>query len=310
MPSRVNNPIHDNKALPILSIVVPIGMIQGNYEPIFDWLENEKLKDSQIILAVDLTGVNSSKGVLRKLKDKVLNISNVEVVSGNFNGPGGARNKGLELARAPWITFWDADDCPKPDTVLSQLNHHKYVSDVIVGGYKVVNYEDCPTALFEPVTESLEDVALSPGIWRILFKRDVIQEILFEEIRMGEDQVFVANVLLRTDKVYFSESVFYEYRVGVNRQLTRHPTSRLDGFQAASKLSALAISTGSSELRYLLKIMEIRTLASAIKASIYIPSKIDVSTIALLGYRSFRRPLVSSKALWAIFSQNRLLVRK
>jgi len=308
--SHINNPIHENKDLPNLSIVVPIGMIQGNYEPIFDWLENEKLKDSQIILAVDLTGVTSSSGVFRKFKDKVSNMSNLEVISGNFNGPGGARNKGLELARAPWITFWDADDCPQPDTVLSQLNQYKFVSDVIVGGYRVANYEASPTTFLQHVTESLEGVALSPGIWRILFRREVLHGIHFQEIRMGEDQVFVANVLLRTAKVYFSKSVFYEYRIGVNRQLTRHITSRLDGFQAASKLSALANSAESSELRYLLKIMEIRTLASATKASICIPSKIDVSSIALLGYRSFRRPLVSIKALKAILSQNRLRARK
>jgi hypothetical protein len=63
-------------------------------------------------------------------------------------------------------------------------------------------------------------IARDPGIWRFAFDKNLIHDIKFEKFRMGEDQSFLAEALLRCKSLHVSENYVYQYLVGSGLQLT------------------------------------------------------------------------------------------
>jgi hypothetical protein len=57
-------------------------------------------------------------------------------------------------------------------------------------------------------------IALNPGLWRWVVRRDFAKNVKFPELSMGEDQCYIAKLLQNDPKVFFSQKVFYRYRVG------------------------------------------------------------------------------------------------
>jgi hypothetical protein len=48
------------------------------------------------------------------------------------------------------------------------------------------------------------DVAMEPGLWRMVIKTDIASETRFPPLRMGEDQVFLARLNLGKRRIYKS----------------------------------------------------------------------------------------------------------
>jgi glycosyltransferase involved in cell wall biosynthesis len=52
-------------------------------------------------------------------------------------GPGGARNRGVEMARAPWVAFLDTDDIWRPEKLEKQLAFHRRVPESVLSSTEV-----------------------------------------------------------------------------------------------------------------------------------------------------------------------------
>jgi hypothetical protein len=72
------------------------------------------------------------------------------------------------------------------------------------------------------------DIYCDPGIWRMAFKRDFIGESKFMEIKMGEDQLFVFELLNKHPNISFSKIPVYRYVLYEAAQLTRSPDAISD----------------------------------------------------------------------------------
>ena len=144
------------------------------------------------------------------------------VIQSDSGNPGGARNAGLTFATSDWVTFWDCDDEPLISEVLEVISSSNNLNkQVLVGSYQIKSLKDesLTTRVLNESNWKI-DLGLNPGIWRFVFRRNLVGKILFPEARMGEDQVFLQRVFAKEPEVFLSQVVTYVYGTDVLNQLT------------------------------------------------------------------------------------------
>jgi glycosyltransferase involved in cell wall biosynthesis len=132
---------------------------------------------------------------------------------------GGARNVGLENATGEWITFWDSDDYVRPREIVEILNSVTSNSTVVVSEFDVEDYESALKSR-QSKTRDLVDLVETLGWWRLAFRRSRIGDMRVSELNMGEDQVFVAGLLLDENEIYYSHKLAYTYVINRKNQIT------------------------------------------------------------------------------------------
>jgi glycosyltransferase involved in cell wall biosynthesis len=207
----------------LMSVIVPIYGPERYLDNLTNWFLSEDFENVEIILIHDLRP-NESGIILQELKERFQGIC-IKITSGEFGSPGLARNKGLELSRSEWITFCDADDLQHTSTIVKSLSLFPD-SDMIFGQFNRRYLKS--TEVIQNSTKNISDIWLDPGFWRGAYKREYISKIRFSSLRMGEDVVFLSEALQLNGKVAFSESIFYEYRVGVDLQSISRENNYVD----------------------------------------------------------------------------------
>jgi glycosyltransferase involved in cell wall biosynthesis len=207
----------------LISAVIPL----GNYEPHLSKIETlfEFTDFIELIFVCDLTENNGS--------DKFRNLLNnfptgvATLIEGEFGSPGRARNAGKENVKSNWITFWDCDDLPKVEAVLrfvEKLENSKEIFDVGIAQFEVLD-EPSSEILKRTAQTKLFELPLNPGLWRMIVRTEKQESIKFEEVAMGEDQLFILDLQLRKESVFFSSEITYVYCRHLFGQLTRTETS-------------------------------------------------------------------------------------
>lgn len=204
---------------PSLSAIVPITNYFQHKNNIEKIITHCLSKNVELILVLDKQSSESQEDLIKLIKPlKELGI----VIQSDSGNPGGARNAGIDSANGKWITFWDCDDEPQIDKVMELISTPKNADfQVLVGSYQAKNIGDHKMSTLVATQANWEiNLGLNPGIWRFVFRRDVIREIRFPEARMGEDQIFLQRIFSTDPEVILSEDITYIYKTNVPNQLT------------------------------------------------------------------------------------------
>jgi len=205
----------------MLSVVVPIKDMENRLQNLETWYTSLSSNDLEVIFVHDETDDGTAEEI-QKVIDRS-KFQNFKFIKGRYGGPGSARNAGLEHTVGTWVSFWDSDDISFPDEFLSQIKAAAEIDDVIIGDFEIANEsKKSITRNLINRNKPIESVAMNPGIWRVIFKKDLIGSLRFLDIRMGEDQVFLANYLLKISKIRYADRIFYRYFVGNSSQLTNN----------------------------------------------------------------------------------------
>jgi glycosyltransferase involved in cell wall biosynthesis len=170
--------------------------------------------------------------------------------TGFFGSPGAARNYGLDLADSKYICFWDSDDLPQPKNICTLLSKQANF-DVLVGQYFTI--EGLPAAKITELSQDLTilDIAIKPGMWRMIFLREFVGDHRFKFMKMGEDQLFLAELIKLNPRLVFTSEHFYDYAVGRIGQLTSNFKSKLDLIATFKALLKLRAGTSGYQFEYL-----------------------------------------------------------
>jgi glycosyltransferase involved in cell wall biosynthesis len=220
--------MQDNQVL--ISAIIPIAGFPNGLEQITRWISNPSLSDFEVILIVD-SDSEDLRFQVDAIAKKIRHTTKVSILNSTSRNPGGSRNLGLKAAIGSWITFWDCDDVPDPTKFLEIVKEaQRRGADVAVGAFSVITEKGEILHLIESDDRSniLRNVALNPGLWRFAFRKELAKNCTFPELRMAEDQMYLAAVLSKSRKIVMSNEQLYEYWLFQSGQLTKNKGALAD----------------------------------------------------------------------------------
>jgi len=204
--------------MPQISVVVPIYNMSGKLENLAKWLPAANDLGFQIILICNCC-TDETQAELQQMISAG-KYKNTEIHECDIPGPGRARNFGKRFARGLYTIFWDSDDVGFPST-LQELVSRMENSDLLVANYSITGLEGNESkSLSTPEIVDEQSFSLNPGIWRCLFRTEFIIDSEFGTSSMGEDQVFLVNVLRKQPVMSYSQLRIYDYCTNFPNQLT------------------------------------------------------------------------------------------
>ena len=211
--------------MPEISVIVPVYKVEQWLGPCVDSILNQTFRDFELILVDDGSPDNCGALCEKYAKDD----PRVRVLHKANGGLSSARNAGIEAAKAPYLAFVDSDDFVAPQYLewmhraLQQTN-----TELAVCGYRKVPKEADPAGIAPAAEEpeikifSLAEYsfdytqceAANQYVWRILYKRSLCKELYFDEqLFIGEDTFFFAQVLLQAKGLALVKAPLYFYRI-------------------------------------------------------------------------------------------------
>jgi len=250
----------------VVSIVCPVKNMSGRLRILENWID-ELTQDprTEVVVVHDFSD-DSTGEELELICEKY---DSVTLVQGQFGNPGSARNAGLEICTGSWISFWDCDDEPKVNEFLVLIDKIESTKpDISFGRFKVFNensklVKESPT-WSSAVDKNLEIVGRNPGIWRVIFSRDLLKNMAFEPLRMAEDQIYIAEAIVKASKVTFFDNLIYTYFTGFDYHLTKNRLALQDLLPAFNQTSKM-IRVSNREVHPFLQLMAVRQLISGLK---------------------------------------------
>lgn len=203
-----------------LSVIVPIAKMSGKLANLASWLPVAARNDIQVVLVHDDQDDKTGEE-LRNLLES-LDSKNIKMLELKAGSPGLTRNFGFPYVQTKWVMFWDSDDLPFVDNALNAIAEVDDHVDVICCQY--ISSSDS-FSLKESKTYDKKQLALNPGIWRLILKRELLERRTFTDLLMGEDQVFLLEIGLYSSRIKFSNACTYNYFVGNQSQATRNKKS-------------------------------------------------------------------------------------
>lgn len=208
---------------PKISVIVPIYNVERYLSRCLDSLCAQTLYDIEII-CIDDGSTDSSPSILATYATRDPRI----VVRSQSNaGQATARNRALDLARAPYIMFCDSDDWYSPTmcermlaTICSELEvdyavcaaHIHYEHDAHMSRSDAKYYKIKHQGLVE--VDDAVRLSTDVSVWNKIFRRDVIisQGIRFPEGVRYEDTAFYHLYALCSQKAVYLPERLYNYR--------------------------------------------------------------------------------------------------
>lgn len=219
-----------------LLIIVPVTKMAGKLTNFSTWLSSIPDEGVKVIVvhdyADDKTSCELKKIIQLNSKTKI------QLIEEKVQSPGYARNIGLREDNAEWVSFVDSDDLVNVSTLLSMIETAPSLTEIIVGDYSIRSAEGTREVKTSDSSDPKMNVAMNPGFWRMIYKREVIGQHQFTSYKMGEDQLFLLHLDFFTRNTFFSSLSPYIYFTDVNGQLT----SRFDAKKDISKVVKQSIS--------------------------------------------------------------------
>ena len=220
-----------------VSIIMPVYNSASFLNKSIESIQNQTLDDIEIV-CVDDGSTDNSVDILIDLNDEY---GNIKIIAQENSGPGAARNTGIKKAQGEYIAFLDSDDIFLEDDALERMYDLGKSNDfdLICANLKWINQNYTIDTHYDFVNSRFtyfykndvlkpENYGIPFAFYRNLFKRSFLEEnnIIFPNLRFGEDPVFMANVLVNINEFLAVPIDLYGYNHsmggGVNEKITNY----------------------------------------------------------------------------------------
>jgi glycosyltransferase involved in cell wall biosynthesis len=233
--------------MPTISIITPLYNKVAYIADTIQSLLSQTYLDWEM-LVVDNGSTDSGGEKVQQVQD-----SRIRLLQSPKQGPGAARNYGLDFAQGEWIQFLDADDLLEPDHLEQQLAtaDKNPEAEIIVSGWQEFT-DDNPTkrvlkqpAGIEQPIQVLRDGAIAFAPWAVhaaLVKRSALSPDCYwpEQLDryLGEDIAFWFRLVSQCTVAYgASKGALYRIQTSQCRTQNLNPEKWFEGIHAAIELN-------------------------------------------------------------------------
>ena len=209
---------------PLISIIIPV-YNGGNFlQRCFATLDAQKYHNLEFIFVNNNSTDHSEKMIEQYCKSR----QNAQLLQCEQQGPGAARNKGIDFSRGEYISFLDADDELEPDKHTILLDGFKQYPHAVMsvgqtrkvypdGRNLITSLGSLKVGLNEPPKPSLSwlrQFQFNPATCSYLIKKNIFKKnkITFASIPYGEDIAFNVLVGLSNEVIYMDTLVCTYHR--------------------------------------------------------------------------------------------------
>lgn len=212
---------------PKVSVVIPVYNTEKYLRQCLDSLQNQTLKDLEIICVDD----GSTDGSLVVLKEYAGRDPRFRIISQMNQGPGAARNAGLDQASGEYLIFLDSDDWFEPDFLESMAARAEATgadvtvccsdefdthSGQVLDGSWMLKLSLLPKSVFRPeeVAENLFQFTYG-WPWDKLYRREYVlkEGFRYPDFAISQDLVFVYPSIFCAGSISISNRTFIHHRV-------------------------------------------------------------------------------------------------
>ena len=299
-----------------ISVIIPVYKVEKYLDKCVESVINQTYKNLEIILVDD----GSPDACPKMCDDWAKKDKRIKVIHKQNGGVSSTRNIGLKNATGDYIAFVDADDYIEKEMyekLINAINENKadlafcYFNNVYEdsGAIKKV-YEKNLKTLGENLSfdyflkvgsknnkDYLETENIMGNVWRILFARELLENVSFNEnLTICEDLIFVTEVLKKKPKVCVVEDYLYNY---VQRNTS-----------AMHNLSIKKVNSHINACRILVELYKPlveNNVLNAYKFSVY---KSLVSEVLILGSKKELKELVENEYFSSLRNKNNYVAAK
>jgi len=210
-----------------LSVVIPVGNLNKDYENLKSIIQS--LLKIEIEIEIEIVFVLDTVEELAMLRltelCKLERLKSYKILECADRNPGTSRNVGIAATGGEWIVFCDSDDMPIFSNLQSAMLQANNDCDIVIGSFETENILKITTPVRLIEDDSVfnwESISLNPGVWRWLIRKNLLSNITFPELSIGEDQFFLIKLLSINPSIEFSSEIFYIYRTGAKDRLTNN----------------------------------------------------------------------------------------
>jgi glycosyltransferase involved in cell wall biosynthesis len=249
----------------LLTAIVPIHKMSGRLEDLKQWVCESVKLDIRVVLVHDFGDTETEQELQDFVKRQ--NSPHITFISGNYGGPGLARNAAMHLINTRYFCFWDSDDIPLVENFYAMVSEASRTdAEIVVGSYETIGKNESSQNYNTGQRFSLfEDVAINPGIWRMAFQSEVFGERRFRKLRLAEDQLFLLESHFTEHKVTSFACLVYRYRIDSPASLTKQRKNLIDISKTLEVIRQIATTKRSIQSREFLIIMWSRLSLTLIK---------------------------------------------
>ncbi len=239
--------------MPAISVIVPVFNVCDHVVACLKSIQSQTWTDFEVIVVDDGSTDNSGDLAARFCESD----PRFYVITQQNRGLSGARNTGLEVARAEVISFVDSDDCIAPQFLehlfaVLQESGSDWVSCAMKSCFSDGTWSEHSTIHGAPVPSEEVDakrydfsnwsdvIRHFPSAWNKLYRRSLIGDLRFDEGTWFEDHSFFQRLAARTDHIQHLSLPLYLQTRGRDGQITSSDSERVfEQFDVLRRLRAI-----------------------------------------------------------------------
>ncbi|MCM1264351.1 MAG: glycosyltransferase [Butyrivibrio sp.] len=212
----------------LISVVVPVYNIEKYLDKCIESLKNQTYKNLEIILVDD--GATDNSGRICDLHAR--GDDRIFVLHQKNGGRAAARNAGMERATGEYLMFVDGDDWIDTDCIEEAYKFFENDTEMVVFRERSIyadRVEGNGTDRYakfvgnEPLefyVNGYSDFQAATSVCGKLYRRNLVQDICFEEGRYYEDIMFVTKVYAACHNCIYLDKAYYNYNVATDNSIT------------------------------------------------------------------------------------------
>ena len=204
---------------PLISVIVPIYMVEQYLDECVGSLRSQTLKNIEIIL-VDDGSPDNCPAMCDKYSAED---ERIKVIHKESGGVSDARNKGIDAATGEYLFFIDSDDyamsemCGALHSLAEETN-----ADIVCGGFLEIYGDDrrpwkddglnTVYSGKEALSELLKGNNVNGFVWGKLYRRELFDNVRFQGGMIYEDLYISPDIYLKAEKVAVTHKPLCVYR--------------------------------------------------------------------------------------------------